>query len=152
MKELIQRPPGGSGDKCFVCGPNNPKGLHLKFYCSDHRTVTTELVPPQEWNGWEGLMHGGLQCVLLDETVAWTVAGLIHKDFAVTTTLEVRYRKPVRLNQRLTLLGRVLWQSERGSRVEARILGQDGEVLSEATAKVVHMNEKLFEKMIDSVP
>ena len=152
MKQLILPPRRNSASSCFACGQDNPKGLHLKFYLKDDRTVTTDLVPPPEWCGWENLMHGGLQCVLLDEITAWAVTALAGREYFLTAGLDVKYRKPVRLDQKLTLIGRLLESSDRASRVHGQILGENGDVLSEATARVVHVDEARFQKILETLP
>lgn len=108
MREALTPPARAAGRNCFVCGPDNPKGLHLQFYRLDDDTGTTEYEPPAEWCGWDGLMHGELQGVLLDEITAWAVSGLRQRPFLLTLSLEIKYRKPVRLGQKLVLVGRIV--------------------------------------------
>jgi acyl-coenzyme A thioesterase PaaI-like protein len=152
LREPLVPPDRTSSSKCFVCGPDNPKGLHLKFYRLDEDAVTAELTPPPEWSGWDGLMHGGLQCVLLDEVTAWAISGLRQKKYFLTAGLEVKYRKPVRLDQVLTLVGRIVSEDERSSRILGQILNRSGEVLSEATAKVLHLEPGRFQTIIEAAP
>ena len=152
MRETLTPPARAGGRYCFVCGPDNPKGLHLQFYRLDDHAVTTEFDPPAEWCGWDGLMHGGLQCVLLDEVTAWAVSGLRQRPYMLTLSLEVKYRQPVRLGQKLVLVGRIISESERGSKVLGQILNQDGLVLSEATVKIIHVNEDRFTRIIRTAP
>ena len=136
------------GNKCFACGTENTHGLKLEFYRIDDDNVMTELVPPSHWHGWQGLMHGGLQCVLLDEITAWAVAGLRDRRYFFTANLEVRYRKPVRLNQKLTVTGHIIQESERGSRVEGKIMDPDNQILSEATATFVYVDGDRFHRIV----
>lgn len=153
MKVKLDRPTDRlNGNHCFVCGPDNPKGLHLEFYRLDDETVTAELEPPPEWTGWDQLMHGGLQCVLLDEITAWALTGLRNRQYFLTTGLEVRYRRPVRVKQKLTLVGRILEETSRGSRIQGQILNAAGDVLSEAVARVVHLDEGRFLDVVRSAP
>jgi len=60
---------------CFVCGIENPIGLHLSFYTDDEgRTVARFPVPGQhrtgrpksEHQGYPGQLHGGIIPTLLD--------------------------------------------------------------------------------------
>lgn len=152
MRERLDAPLSPAGRKCFVCGSDNPKGLKLKFYRLDHDAVTAELVPPPEWCGWDSLMHGGLQCLLLDEVTGWALVGLRGRYQCMTLSLEVKYRKPVRLDQKLTLIGRIVKETNTGSRVLGQILNQDGLVLCEAMAKIAHLNEERFSRIIESAP
>ncbi|MFH1090717.1 MAG: PaaI family thioesterase [Pseudomonadota bacterium] len=150
MQKALDWPEREGSRKCFICGPENSKGLHLKFFKLDEDAVTTEFYPPQEWSGWDGLMHGGLQCALLDEITAWAVSTLKGRVYFVTIGLEVRYRRPVRLDQKLTLIGRILKETGRGSRVLGRILDRKGRVLSEAESTVLHVDRERFQKLMAS--
>ena len=137
---------------CFVCGPDNPAGLHLDFYRLDDDAVYTELVPPAQWQSWDGLMHGGLQCLLLDEVTAWALTGLRRRAHFFTTGLEIKYRRPVRLDQKITLVGRIMSETHTGSRVHGAIMNGAGDILSEATARIVHLSEDRFHRIIDDAP
>ncbi|MEW5722173.1 MAG: PaaI family thioesterase [Thermodesulfobacteriota bacterium] len=152
MTRPLKTPWRTSGRKCYLCGPENPEGLKLKFYRQDENTVTAEVYPPQFWCGWDGLMHGGLQCALLDEVTAWALTGLRDRRYFLTTSLAVKYRRPVRLDQKLRLVGCIVQESERGSEVLGQIQNEAGLVLSEATAKVLHLDREKFRRLVAAAP
>jgi len=152
LKQPLFTPPDTPASKCFVCGPDNPRGLHLQFHQQDGDRITAEIDPPEEWIGWDGLMHGGFQCLLLDEVTAWTVTGLLGREYCMTTTLEVRFRKPVRLGQKLTLVGQIIKTTHSGSRVRGELLSQDGQLLAEAEARIVHAGEQRFKRILETAP
>jgi hypothetical protein len=61
---------------CFVCGIDNPIGLHLAFYTDDEgRCIARFPVPAwhragrpgSEHQGYPGHLHGGIISSLLDE-------------------------------------------------------------------------------------
>ncbi|MFC1962064.1 PaaI family thioesterase, partial [Chloroflexota bacterium] len=54
---------------CFGCGQNNPIGLKLKFK-KDGDGVRTEFTPGESYQGWPGMVHGGIIGCLLDEAMA----------------------------------------------------------------------------------
>jgi hypothetical protein len=45
---------------CFVCGVNNPIGLHLAFYTDDEGRCIARFRPRPEHQGYPGQLHGGL--------------------------------------------------------------------------------------------
>ena len=45
---------------CFVCGRNNPNGLHLHFFVDAENRVHAEFTPQVEHQGFPGIMHGGV--------------------------------------------------------------------------------------------
>ncbi len=56
-------------DYCFVCGRENPKGMHLEFKKSKGR-VHAEFFLPKEYQGYNGIIHGGIISLILDEAMA----------------------------------------------------------------------------------
>lgn len=112
----LERQPDSS--MCFVCGRDNPIGLHLTFYVEGDQIKTT-FTPRPEHQGWPGIMHGGISSTILDETVGRT-AFLVDM-WAVTGRFEVRYHNPVPIGRPLTAMGEIV-------RVRGRILEARGEI------------------------
>ena len=91
----------GVDDMCFACGQKNPIGLKLAFRFDGEDYVTDFEVRP-EYQGWAGIVHGGLLATALDETMARL---LWEKDLnAITGRLTVRYHKPLNIGE--TVQGR----------------------------------------------
>jgi len=124
------------GDQCFVCGPANPAGLRLSFDLDpESRTLTTRWTPTAAYQGYEGILHGGIISTLLDECVGKLAVDLGLP--AVTAELTVRFIKPVPLERPLTARG-VL--TEVGRRVilgEAELWLEDQTLAARATAKLL---------------
>jgi len=51
---------------CFVCGIDNPIGLHLAFYTDDEGRCIAHFRPKPEHQGYPGQLHGGVISNLLD--------------------------------------------------------------------------------------
>jgi acyl-coenzyme A thioesterase PaaI-like protein len=51
---------------CFVCGIDNPIGLHLKFYTDEESRCVARFRPKPEHQGYPGHLHGGIISTLLD--------------------------------------------------------------------------------------
>ena len=51
---------------CFVCGIDNPIGLHLSFYTDDEGRCIASFRPKPEHQGYPGHLHGGIINTLLD--------------------------------------------------------------------------------------
>lgn len=117
---------------CFGCGPANPIGLHLEFQEHTEGGVWAAFHSKPEYQGWDGVMHGGLVTVLLDEAMAWAASA--SRVIYYTAKLEVRYRRPVPVDAPLVVRGWIT--NKRGSRLETRaeLQSQTGEMLAEATA------------------
>jgi acyl-coenzyme A thioesterase PaaI-like protein len=88
---------------CFVCGIENPIGLKLRFYTDDEGRCLARFQPRPEHQGFPGQLHGGISTTLLDEVMGRV---LLHQDvWAMTGRLELKFSRPVPLDQELTIIG-----------------------------------------------
>jgi acyl-coenzyme A thioesterase PaaI-like protein len=109
---------------CFGCGALNPVGLRLQFYAlPDGEGVWAPFLPTEVFEGYGGMIHGGIISTMLDEIMAWSLYD--RQIWAVTATMSTRFRKPVEIGVPVRLLGRVV-------RDRGRILEVAGEVRREA--------------------
>jgi acyl-coenzyme A thioesterase PaaI-like protein len=53
----------------------------------------TELALDRRFEGWEGVIHGGILCAILDEVMAWALVG--EDNWGVTARMAVDFRRPV---------------------------------------------------------
>jgi acyl-coenzyme A thioesterase PaaI-like protein len=123
---------------CFVCGRENPSGLHLEFV-EDDGQVTTSFTPGEEYQGFPGILHGGIISTLLDETIGRALLGL--NLWAVTARMEVDFRAPVPIGQPLTVSGRIVEFGKRKFKGLGELKLQDGTVAAEASVIYVRMPE-----------
>lgn len=117
-------------DMCFVCGEKNTIGLHLKFR-DEEWTSAAEFTPGPEYQGYPGILHGGLLSTVLDEIMArpLNVKGLN----AFTAKLEVRFRSAARTGEKLYVRGEKVSERGRLYEMKATITRENGETLAEAT-------------------
>lgn len=101
---------------CYVCGSDNPHGLHISFHADGPNGCRAEYVARSEHTGWPDMIHGGVLFALMDEAVAWALiyAGL----HGVTARGEFRFCAPVTVGMPLAITARVV--SRRGKVVQAR--------------------------------
>lgn len=111
---------------CFGCGPENPMGLHLDGFQVVDDTVVAEFTPRPDYQGFGGVLHGGVLATALDEILAWS-AILLADSPAVTAKLELRYRKPAPADADYRLTGRVV--EDRGRRLRLSGTCHIGETL-----------------------
>src|SRR5258708_13957648 len=101
----IQQP---NSAMCFVCGLENPAGLRLVFYETSPDEVMAAYTPPQQFQGYPGVLHGGIVASLLDEAGGRVVMIGNHRHFMLTAKMEIKYRRPTPLGQALTVHGRLV--------------------------------------------
>ena len=99
---------------CFVCGPRNRSGLRLRFE-REGGVVTTTFRGREEHQGFPGYVHGGVITALLDETMSRV--SLLEDRWTMTARMEVRFRRPVPVDQPVTAVAEKL--EERRGFVEA---------------------------------
>ena len=130
---------------CFGCGDLNAHGLHLRFYPDERGGVWSPFVPAERFEGYTGMVHGGVISTVLDEVMAWSLYR--NEIWAVTGTLAIRYRSPIRVGERTRAVGWVV--DRRGRRIEAAgeiRREEDGKVLASATATFVQVPEAQAEE------
>jgi acyl-coenzyme A thioesterase PaaI-like protein len=92
---------------CFVCGENNPGGLRLQFEIDkEKQTLRTTFVANPVFQGFDGLVHGGIISTLLDEAMAKLCYELGFN--TVTASLEIRFIHPAPILQPLLIYGEIV--------------------------------------------
>jgi len=132
---------------CFVCGRENPYGLHLKFYETSPGEVTVEYTVPEQFQGYPGVVHGGVVAAILDEVTGRAQMGGSTPRFMFTARLDVRYRKNVPIGRPLKIIGRVGVSRERTATANGQIFGPDGDLLAEAEAVLVNVPEAIVDNV-----
>jgi uncharacterized protein (TIGR00369 family) len=118
---------------CFVCGENNPNGLRLSFEIDPERQILeTTFVASPTFQGWDGIVHGGIISTLLDEAMAKLVYELGYQ--AVTALLEIKFKKPAPIQEPLLVYGEITEVSKRLIRAKAHIAKKDGTILATGTS------------------
>jgi acyl-coenzyme A thioesterase PaaI-like protein len=126
---------------CFICGLENPVGLHLHIYEIEPGVIETKYIAPDHFQGYPGVLHGGIVAAILDE-----VSGRAHMGsdpmqprFMFTGKLEIKYRKNVPIGKLLKIIGKA--GKVKGKLVESWAGIYDNEtdeLLAEANA--LHIN------------
>lgn len=119
---------------CYVCGPENPKGLHVPFFPDGPQGSRAEYTARPEHGGWPGILHGGVTFSLMDEALGWAVhfQGLN----GVTARADTRFRQPVEVGTRLIIRAWTLEQRRQllKARAEIRIDDRDQTLVAETEA------------------
>jgi uncharacterized protein (TIGR00369 family) len=111
-------------NRCIVCGESNPRGLHLRFTSAGDRAVRAVWHTDNTWEGFRGLVHGGIVSTVLDEAMSKAVAA--HGIRALTCELRVRLRRHVASDEELEVRGWVVEKRKRRVVAEAVLCDTDG--------------------------
>jgi len=119
---------------CFVCGGKSEIGLKAKFICdNENNSAYTKLVIDQKYQGWQGVIHGGIIGALLDEVSFYACSGISMK--MVTAELNIRYKKPLTAGSEVLVSAKMVERKRNILCVEAK-LESGGLVIALATAKM----------------
>jgi len=134
---MTERQP--SSRSCFVCGRDNPLGLRARWE-SDRAAgeVRCQVTIPEPFNGYPGVVHGGIVTALLDEAMARTL--LIQggfEDLLVTGRMEVAFRNTTPTGAPVTVVARLLKRTASRAQAEAELRLADGTVTARAEALMI---------------
>ena len=128
---------------CFVCGQDNPHGLHLRSRIEDGRVIL-DYTSREADLGYKHIVHGGIAITLLDEVMTWASI-VAARRVCVAAELTTRLKKPIRVGQPLRVEGWVTRQTSRLILTEGAILDSGGQVLLTAEGKYMPMPKDQIE-------
>jgi acyl-coenzyme A thioesterase PaaI-like protein len=128
-----------NSQNCFVCGLSNPFGLKLRFYETGPGEVCAECTLDEQYQGYPGVVHGGIVAAMLDEAAGRSHMGGDPPRFMYTARLEIRYRKNVPIGKPIRLVGRAGDSKRRTAASSSAIYDQNGTLLAEADALMVNI-------------
>ena len=140
MTHPIKQP---NSKMCFICGLENPIGLHLHIYETEPGVIESTYTAPDHFQGYPGVLHGGIVAAILDE-----ISGRIHMgdaanpSFMFTGKLEVKYRKNVPVGKLLKIVGKAVKVRSKMAESWAGIYDSEtNELLAEANALHIDVPE-----------
>ena len=116
---------------CFGCGEDNPVVLKLKF-SQNGNEASSEFTISELYEGWSGLVHGGIICAILDEAMAYTY---FPKTKGVTARAEFRFRQPAPVGVPMVVTARLQKRTRKLLTTSATLALKDGTVVAESTAQ-----------------
>jgi len=133
---------------CFICGLENPIGLHLHLYETEPGVVESTYLAPDHFQGYPGVLHGGIVAAIIDE-----VSGRAHMGsdpsnprFMFTAKLEVKYRQNVPIGKTLKIIGRAGKSKSKSADAWAGIYDSEtNELLAEGNALLINVSQEQFD-------
>lgn len=128
---------------CFVCGEDNPHGLHLRSRIENGRVIL-DYTPREADLGYRHIVHGGIMVTLLDEVMTWASI-VAARRVCVAAELTSRLKKPIMVGKALHVEGWVARHTSRLLLTEGAILDSAGQLLMAAEGKYMPMPEDQIE-------
>ncbi len=134
--------------QCFVCGLENPFGLRLHFESDGAGRAITRTIFSSEYQGYPGIVHGGILSTVLDEVGGRaTMKGIRPDNVLVTGKLTVHFRKPVRIGQPVVIEGFLVKDYGKVVETKGTIKSETGELLVEAEIVLVKPGDSLVNEI-----
>lgn len=133
---------------CFICGLENPVGLHLHIYETQPGVVETTYIAPEHFQGYPGVLHGGIVGALIDEIAGRSHMGSdpMNPRFMFTAKLEVKYRRNVPVGKPLKIMGRAGKSKSKSAEAWAGIYeAETDELLAEGNVLLINVPEEQFD-------
>jgi acyl-coenzyme A thioesterase PaaI-like protein len=132
---------------CFICGLENPIGLKLKIYELEDGLIETTYIAPEHFQGYPGVLHGGIVASILDEISGRALMGDPSEPrFMFTGKLEVKYRKNVPIGKPLRIVGKAGKSKGKMAEGWAGIFDENNELLAEANTLLIDVPQDLLKK------
>ncbi len=136
-----------SARHCFVCGVENPAGLHIRFFNTENGEVRATYTPPEHFVGYPGILHGGIIATILDETMGRAAMVEDPNRFMFTGKIEIKYVKPVPIGEQITVTARLTKDRGRVAHASGELKLADGSVAATATCTLVEVPPEIIEQM-----
>jgi acyl-coenzyme A thioesterase PaaI-like protein len=133
---------------CFICGLENPIGLHLHIYETEPGVVESQYIAPDHFQGYPGVLHGGIVAALIDEVSGRAQMGgdPLNPRFMFTGKLEVKYRKNVPIGKMLKIVGKALKTKRNLAESWAGIYdAETDELLAEGSTVSINVPKEQFD-------
>lgn len=121
---------------CFECGLKNDFGIHAHFYVTENQELIALFTPTEVHQSYPERMHGGIASAILDETIGRAILNKYETEvWGVTIELNLKYKKPIPLNQQLKVIGRITNENSRMFEGTGEIILPNGDVAVTAKGK-----------------
>ncbi|HEY8173504.1 MAG TPA: PaaI family thioesterase [Dehalococcoidia bacterium] len=134
----------GRGVMCFACGAENERGLHMQFSREGERAVCL-YTPCAYQQGYPARMHGGIVSTLLDEAMGWAVYNAAR--WGATARLNIRFRRPVPLDNPLRIEAWIVNDRSRLIELRAEMRDTAGLLLAEADGSFMKLDGSMSAEM-----
>jgi uncharacterized protein (TIGR00369 family) len=119
---------------CYGCGVGRPGGLGLRFIARESGEVEAAFSCRETYQGYPGLLHGGITSALLDAAMANCI--FAHGRAGVTARLIVRFLLPIATDRAAVVRARMRELSPPLFVLEAEVV-QDGRTVATGAGKFI---------------
>ena len=121
------------------CIPKSPLSswLNASIVKAYPGEVELEFIVTPKLTNTAGVLHGGIQCAILDEVVGMTGASLEMEKFLYAIDLKVDYIRKARLGQTLSVKGKIIKLGRNIVNCTAEIYSKDCKLIAQAKSNLI---------------
>lgn len=131
MKVLKRQP---NSHDCIICGMDNKFGVKAPFYEMEDNTVISIFKYDFLHQSYPERTHGGMITCMLDELIGRAIWITEPDTWGVTSSLNIKFRKPVPYGVELKGVGKVVSNTSRAFEGVGEIYDKNGTLLASASA------------------
>ncbi len=125
--------PNYSPGNCFGCSTTNPHSLRLRFWYSEQGCFTRCTIPDYLC-GLDGLVHGGILALLMDEVAQWTNIARLGL-LGVTRNISIQYFRPMRTDTEMIVESQIISREEKTAVQRSTVHSADGTLVAESRSE-----------------
>jgi acyl-coenzyme A thioesterase 13 len=124
------------GLKDFLVPPFS-KWLNGKVIEAKYGQIELEFEVRSEMANPTGLLHGGMQCALMDDTIGMTTATLGYEGFPISIDFHVDYLGKVKVGEKVKVIGKIVTEGRNVIHAIAEISDLNGKLISTGNSNLL---------------
>lgn len=117
--------------------PPFSKWLNGKIIKAQYGVIELEFEVRPEMVNPTGLLHGGMQCALMDDTIGMTTATLGYEGFPISIDFHVDYLGKVKVGERVRVIGKIIREGRNIIHAIAEIYDMDSNLISTGNSNLL---------------
>ncbi len=86
------------------------------------------------------LLHGGVQCSMIDDAMGMICATLGHKGFLVSIDMHINFLGKVKVGEKVNAKGKVIREGRRIVNIDVNLINEKGKIVSNGSSNFVITN------------
>lgn len=129
--------------------PAFSKWLNGKFISAERGEVIIEFEVRPEMANPTGLLHGGMQCAMMDDTIGVMTTTLGYKGFLISIDFHVDYLGKVKVGEKVHVKGKTIREGKNIVHVIAEIYNTNGDLIATGNSNL--LKTKFKPDFVDAV-
>lgn len=117
--------------------PPFSKWLNGKVIKAQYGIIELEFEVRPEMANPTGLLHGGMECALMDDTIGMTTATLGYDGFPISIDFHVDYLGKVKVGEKVRVIGKIIREGRNIIHAIAEIYDMDGKLISTGNSNLL---------------